>query len=125
MERQYGAFFFLPWVLRCFQTLARRRLRYALTARVALGTRVADDLMEWSARRTTVKPGTTESKKRVSLVGGAAVAVGSVAEGCGGPNIFGEANVVDHVGYISRSSSVDDCRGRRSVSEFKDGEAGM
>ena len=112
MERQYGAFLFLPCLLRCFQTL-----RYALTARVAVGTRVADD--EWSARRTTVKPGRTESKRRVSVVGGAAVVVGSVAEGCSGSNIVGEGNVVDHVHSISRSPSVDDCRGGRSVSELE------
>ena len=125
MERQYGAFFFFPCRLGCFWTLARRRLRYALTARVALETCVADGLMEESARRTTVKPGRTESKRRVSVVGGAAVAVGSVAEGCSGPNRIGGVNVIDHVGSTSRSSSVDHSGGRRSVSELKDGKAGV
>ena len=81
MERQYGAFFFLPCLLGCSGTLTRGRLRYALTAPVAVVTRVADDLMQCSARRTMVKPGRTESKRRVSVVGGAAV-VGNVAEGC-------------------------------------------
>ena len=68
MEQQYGAFFFLPCLLGCLRTLARRHLRYALTSRVAVGTTVADDLMERSAPQTTVKPGRTEFKRRVSLV---------------------------------------------------------
>ena len=46
MERQCRAFFFLPCLFGCFRTLARRRLRNALTAGVAVGTRVADGLME-------------------------------------------------------------------------------
>ena len=87
-ERQYGVFFFFPFLLGCFQTPARRRLRYALTTRLVVGTRLLDNLIESSVRLTVVKLSRAGCKVGAPLGMGAASAAGSVAYRCRGLNMF-------------------------------------